>query len=156
MSLTLHSNRKNWGLPAAAESADRKHTASPLTRIFGFARKAAVKSVRLLVRASETFAEARMHKAMIEVELYRNRYRHASKNDDDLPIIGLPIAGSAPAEQLTPSVSPRVALTRAAGAVVALAKRVYPAIIVLSLLATVLAATMAIRLALWLPLYMSH
>ena len=92
-----------------------------------------------------------MHKAMIEVELYRNRYRHTSKNDDDLPI-----AGSAPTEQVAPSVSPRVALRRATGAVAALAKRAYPAILVLSLLAAVLAATMAIRLALWLPLYMPH
>jgi hypothetical protein len=156
MSLTLHSNPKNWGLPAAAGHADRKPTASSIPTIFRFIRKAAVKSARLLVHTSEVFAEARMHKAMIEVELYRNRYTHTSKNDDDLPIIGLPIAGSAPAEQVAPSVSPRVALTRAAGAVVALAKRVYPAILILSLLATVLAATMAIRLALWLPLYMSH
>jgi hypothetical protein len=156
MSLTLHSNRKNWGLPAAALRAARTPTASPLTSIFSFVRKVAVKSAELIVIASETSAEARMHKAMIEVELYRNRYRHASKSDDDLPIIGLPIAGSAPAEQVTPSVFPRVALMRAAGAAVALAKRVYPAILVLSLLATVLAVTMAIRLALWLPLYMSH
>jgi len=149
MSLILHNTRKNWGLPAAANRADRKSTASPLTPIFVFVRKGAVKSARFLVYASEVFAEARMHKAMIEVELYRNRYRHTSKNDDDLPIVG-----SAPAEQVAPSVSPRVALTRAAGAVVALAKRAYPAIVILSLLATLLAATMAVRLAIWLPLYM--
>jgi hypothetical protein len=154
MSLTLHSNRKNWGLPAAANRADRKSTASPVTPIFAFVRKAAVKSARFFVHASEVFAEARMHKAMIEVELYRNRYRRTSKNDDDLPVVGLPIAGSAPAEQPTPSVSPRVALKRVAGLVVTLAKRAYPAIVVLSLLATLLAATMALRLAIWLPLYM--
>jgi hypothetical protein len=153
MSLTLHSNRKDWGRPAAPARADRKPTTSPLTPIFGFVRKAAVKSARFLVHASEVFAEARMHKAMIEVELYRNRYTHASKNDDDLPIIGLPITGSAPAEQPAPSVSPRVALTRAAGAVVNLAKRAYPAIVVLSLLTTLLAATIAIRVAIWVPLY---
>src|SRR5476649_232587 len=151
MSLTLHSTRQNWGLPEAASRSDRKPAASPLPAIFRFIRKAAVKSARFLAHAHDVFAEARMHKAMVEVELYRNRYRHTSKNDDDLPI-----AASAPAEQPAPSVSPRLALRRAAGAVVSIAKRAYPAIIVLSLLATVLAATMALRLALWLPLYMPH
>ncbi len=102
------------------------------------------------MRASEIFAEARMHRAMIEAELYRNRYRLASKNDDDLPIVG---SAPAPAEQPAPSISPRVAWRRAAGAAVAMAKRAYPAIIVLSFLATALAATFALRLAIWLPLY---
>jgi hypothetical protein len=156
MSITIHSNRKNWSLPAATGRGDRKPTTSPILTIFRFIRKAAAKSARLLVHTSEVFAEARMHEAMIEVELYHNRYTHGSKNDDDLPIVDLPFAESAPAEQVAPSVSPRVALTRTAGAVVVMAKRVYPAIIVLSLLATVLAATMAIRMAIWLPLYMSH
>ena len=110
-----------------------------------------MKSGRLLLHVSDTSAEARLHRAMIEANFYLNRHKRASKNDDDLPIVG-----SALAEQTTPSVSPRVALQRAVGAVVALAKRVYPAIIILSLLATVLAATMALRLALWLPLYMPH
>jgi hypothetical protein len=149
MSLTLHGNRKNWGLPEAASRSDRKPAASPLPAIFRFIRKATVKSARLLVRASETFAEARMHKAMIEVELYRNRYRHTSKNDDDLPI-----AGSAPAEQVAPSVSPRVALTRAAGAVVSIAKCVFPVIFILTFFAAAIAATIGLRLAIWLPLYM--
>jgi hypothetical protein len=36
---------------------------------------------------SRTFAEVRMHRATIEAELYRNRYIHTSKNDDDLPIV---------------------------------------------------------------------
>jgi hypothetical protein len=147
MSLTLHSHRKNWGLPTVEGCTQRKLTASFLPAIFAFLRSAVVTSGRLLLHVSDTYAEARLHRAMIEVELYRNRYKHSSKNDDDLPIVG-----SAPAEQPAPSVSPRVALERAAGAVTEIAKRVYPAIIVLSLLATVLAATMAIRLAIWLPL----
>jgi hypothetical protein len=50
-------------------------------------------------------------------------------------------------------VFPRVVLERAAGAVVDIAKRIYPAIIVPSLVAAALAATMALRLAIWLPLY---
>jgi len=43
---------------------------------------------RLLVTVYEAIAEARMQKAMIEAELYRNRYLHTSKNDDDLPVAG--------------------------------------------------------------------
>src|SRR5450631_2735764 len=117
MSLTVHSTGKNWGLPEAANHAGRKSAASPLPAIFRFIRKAAVRSATFLVHAHEVFAEARMHKAMVEVELYRNRYRHTSKNDDDLPIVSLPIAGSAPTEQPAPFVSPRLALRRAAGAV---------------------------------------
>jgi hypothetical protein len=151
MSLTVHSIRKNWALPAAESRTERQPTASFLPAIFAFLRRAAAKSRRLLLQVSDTYADARLHRAKIEVEFYRNRYKHSSKNDDDLPI-----AGSAPAAQTTPSVSPRVALKRAADAVTKIAKRVYPAILVLSLLATVLAATMAIRLALWLPLYMPH
>jgi hypothetical protein len=149
MSLSAHSVRKNWALPEADGRAERKPAASFLPAIFAFLRSTAVKSRRLLLEVSDTYAEARLHRAMIEVEFYRNRYKYSSKNDDDLPI-----AGSAPAEQSTPSISPRVALKRVAGAVAEIAKRVYPAILILSLLATVLAATMAIRLALWLPLYL--
>jgi hypothetical protein len=35
----------------------------------------------------EAIAEARMHSAMIEAELYLKRYKHSSKNDDDLPVL---------------------------------------------------------------------
>lgn len=35
----------------------------------------------------EAIAEARMHRAMIEAELYLKRYKDASKNDDDLPVL---------------------------------------------------------------------
>lgn len=38
------------------------------------------------MRLAEVIAEARLHKAAIEAELYRNCYKHSSKNDDDLPI----------------------------------------------------------------------
>jgi len=36
------------------------------------------------------FAEARIHRARLEAELYRYRCRLRSKSDDDLPIIGEP------------------------------------------------------------------
>lgn len=54
---------------------------------FQILRAVAVKCGRLLLMASNAHAEARLHRAMIKAELYRNRYRHASKNDDELPIV---------------------------------------------------------------------
>ena len=145
MSVALHSTRKNWALPSPAGRVDRAPIAPA---IFRFVRKALVKSARLFVRASEIFAEARMHKAMIEAELYRSRYTHTSKNDDDLPIVG-----SAPATQPAPSVSPRVVWRRAAIAVVATAKRVYPVVLTFAIIATIVVATIALRLAIWLPTF---
>ena len=44
-------------------------------------------AVIFLVRMFDAIAEARVHRAMIEAELYRKRYLHSSKNDDDLPIV---------------------------------------------------------------------
>jgi hypothetical protein len=41
---------------------------------------------RWCVSIFDAIAEARVQKAMIEAELYLNRYKHASKNDDDLPV----------------------------------------------------------------------
>jgi len=32
-------------------------------------------------------AETRIHRARLEAEVYRNRYRLRTKNDDDLPVI---------------------------------------------------------------------
>jgi hypothetical protein len=49
---------------------------------------------RLLSRIGSGFAwvaamiaEARIHKARLEAETYRNRYRLRTKTDDDLPVI---------------------------------------------------------------------
>jgi hypothetical protein len=52
-----------------------------------FLRRAAMTSLRLFTHAVEAVAEARMQRAAIEAELYLNRYKHSSKNDDDLPIV---------------------------------------------------------------------
>jgi hypothetical protein len=46
-----------------------------------------MKGARLIAQAAQAIAEARQHEAAIEAELYRNRYKHSSKNDDDLPIV---------------------------------------------------------------------
>jgi hypothetical protein len=126
---------------APSRHAGPKPAAGHVPAFLGFLRRAAVRSVHLLMQASNAFAEARMHRAMIEAEFYGNRYRHASKNDDELPIV--------PPGDLIPT--PHLTWRRFAGAIVTMAKRAYPAIIVLSLLSTALAATLAIRLAIWLP-----
>ena len=53
----------------------------------GRLRNALATALRYFVRAMEAIAEARVQKAIIEAELYRNRYLHSSKNDDDLPVV---------------------------------------------------------------------
>ena len=49
--------------------------------------KAITRCARLLTHAVQAVAEARMQRAAMEAELYLNRYKHSSKNDDDLPIV---------------------------------------------------------------------
>jgi hypothetical protein len=69
--------------------AHRKNTAiaSSASAIAGFLRNAVRSGTSLLMHIVEVIAEARQQKAQIEVKLYRNRYKHSSKNDDDLPIV---------------------------------------------------------------------
>ncbi len=50
-------------------------------------RNALAATGRMIVTVYEAIGEVRLQKAMIEAELYRNRYMHTSKNDDDLPIV---------------------------------------------------------------------
>ena len=85
MSVIAH--RKNVDIPAAAGRADRAAIASLVPATISFLRKAIRSGVRLLMHIVEVIAEARMQRAAIEAELYLNRYKHSSKNDDDLPIV---------------------------------------------------------------------
>ena len=85
MSVIAH--RKNVEIPAAAGQTDRAAIASSVPAIVSFLRKAIGSGARLLMHVVEVIAEARMHRAAIEAELYLNRYKHSSKNDDDLPIV---------------------------------------------------------------------
>ena len=59
--------------------------------IIDVVRKAAAASARLIARALNAFAEARIQRVAIEAELYYGRYKHMSKNDDDLPVLRFPI-----------------------------------------------------------------
>jgi hypothetical protein len=45
------------------------------------------RDLQLLSRLHETIIEVRTQRAILETELFRGRYRHSSKNDDDLPIV---------------------------------------------------------------------
>jgi hypothetical protein len=57
------------------------------TATISFLRKAIGSGTRLLLHVVEVMGEARLQRAAIEAELYLNRYKHSSKNDDDLPIV---------------------------------------------------------------------
>jgi hypothetical protein len=50
------------------------------------AGKASVTKPAFVVRILRSIAEARANRAIIEKELFGNRYKYSSKNDDDLPI----------------------------------------------------------------------
>ena len=85
MSVIAH--RKNVEISTAADQADRTAIASLVPATISFLRKAIRSGTRLLMHVAEVFAEARLQRAAIEAELYLNRYKHSSKNDDDLPIV---------------------------------------------------------------------
>ena len=68
--------------------AHRKNAAiaSLVPAIVSLLRKTIRSGTRLLMHIVEVIAEARLQRAAIEAELYLNRYKHSSKNDDDLPV----------------------------------------------------------------------
>ena len=55
--------------------------------VIGWVRRVVAKTAHVTRQAMDIIAEARLQRAMLEVELYRNRYRLSSKNDDDLPVV---------------------------------------------------------------------
>ena len=85
MSILAH--RKNAEISTASDRVGHAAIVAPVVAIACFIRKVIVASAKFFVRAMRTVAEARLHRAQIEVELYCNRYKHCSKNDDDLPIV---------------------------------------------------------------------
>jgi hypothetical protein len=48
--------------------------------------RAVATALDLLARLCDVMAEVRENRRKLETELFRNRYHHSSKNDDDLPI----------------------------------------------------------------------
>jgi hypothetical protein len=152
--------------------AHRKNTAgaSPVPAILGFLSKTVRRGTRLLLHIVEVIAEARMQRAAIEAELYLNRYKHSSKNDDDLPIVRWAINEQGFAMTITfrnwpePKTeraplwrsSPGKLWSSATRWISATAKQVFPVIAVLAFFAVALAATIALRFVIWLPLYYRH
>jgi hypothetical protein len=49
--------------------------------------RAVAKALDHLSRFRDVMVEVRENRRKIEAELFRNRYHHSSKNDDDLPIV---------------------------------------------------------------------
>jgi hypothetical protein len=64
----------------AIANASAHAVANIVDRLFGRIRSA-------FARYAAIDAEARIHKARLEAEVYRNQYRLRTKIDDDLPVI---------------------------------------------------------------------
>jgi hypothetical protein len=80
---------ENNGNPLVAYlAAGRRLVLRLAQRLAASACKMAAAGRMTIARFSRVLAEKRMHRAAIERELFRGRYKHASKNDDDLPIAG--------------------------------------------------------------------
>jgi hypothetical protein len=84
MSLVTHPNLRKASVSQYMSNRTKIVDTGSFTRRL---RKAFARTGRLFANLYEAIAEARLQKAMIEAELYRNRYVHSSKNDDDLPVV---------------------------------------------------------------------
>jgi hypothetical protein len=79
---------ENKGNPLVAHLGAARRLVSRLAqRLTASAGKMAAAGRMTIARLSRALAEKRIHRAAIERELFRGRYKHASKNDDDLPIV---------------------------------------------------------------------
>ena len=85
--MSVMAHRKNVEIYSAHGQTTRMASTTPVMAIIRFLRTAIVGTAKFFARAMKAVAEARLHRAEIEVELYLNRYKHTSKNDDDLPIV---------------------------------------------------------------------
>jgi hypothetical protein len=85
-----------WAITSTSRNSNASETAgregliprqrAVLTAAGAGVKKAAAKTGLAIAHVMEAFAQARLHRAAIEAELYLGRYKHSSKNDDDLPI----------------------------------------------------------------------
>jgi hypothetical protein len=85
--MSVMAHRKNVEISSASGQMTRMTIAAAVMAIIRILRKAIVGTAKFFFRVMRTVAEARLHRTQIEVELYCNRYKHSSKNDDDLPIV---------------------------------------------------------------------
>jgi len=85
--VTYPSSNKSKASSRVSEKSGTQAESGTAPTIVGRLRNAFATAGRLLINLYEAIAEARVQKAMLEAELYRNRYMHTSKNDDDLPVV---------------------------------------------------------------------
>lgn len=79
---------ENKGNPLVARLGVARRLVSRLAQqLTASAGKMAAAARMPIARFSRALAGKRVHRAAIESELFRGRYKHSSKNDDDLPII---------------------------------------------------------------------
>jgi hypothetical protein len=79
---------ENKGNPLAARFGAARRLVSRLAQqLAASAGKMAAAARMPIAQFSRALAEKCMHRAAIESELFRGRYKHSSKNDDDLPIV---------------------------------------------------------------------
>jgi hypothetical protein len=114
-----------------------RRLASKLAAVVG----TAIANARVLgARWSRAYIEDRMLRAAVEVQLYRGRYKHSNKNDDDLPVVGR-------TEALTP------ARTMKGQSIVGAIRRAQPVIIAFAIFALILTGIIGLRVAIWLPTF---
>lgn len=114
-----------------------RRLASKLADIVG----TAVANARVLgARWSRAHIEDRMLRAALEVDLYRGRYKHSNKNDDDLPIVSR-------------TEKPTLAPTTKDRSIVGAIRRAQPVIIAFAIFALVLTGIIGLRVAIWLPTF---
>jgi len=87
MSLATYRNSNKSKTSGRARQMDQVQAGAGTPTIASRLHKMFAAAGCLCVNIFDAIAEARAQKAMIEAELYLNRYKHTSKNDDDLPVI---------------------------------------------------------------------
>ena len=154
MSLIAHRNLKAVKLLAATGRIERASVALAITAIVSPVRKAIMQGARLFSHAVQAIAEARMQRAAIEAELYLNRYIHSSKNDDDLPIVrNRPRVVTQTAKWSSFDQRSTNERPYASGHGSASRHCAYVVLLTFALLASVFAAIIALRAAVWLPVF---
>jgi len=143
--VTYPSSNKSEPFSRVPEKCERQAESGTTSTFVDRLRKAFAANGRLLASMHEAIAEARLHKVMIEADLYRNRYVHTSKNDDDLPVV---LATSRSSDTL-----PAVRTVRANGQGVESRKRAQTVLVTFALFAAVFVAIIALRVVVWLPAF---
>ncbi len=113
-----------------------RRLASKLAALVGTAIE---KPRAIAARWSRAYIEDRMLRAALEVELYRGRYKHSNKNDDDLPIVRR-------TELSTPP-------TTKDQSIVGGIKRAQSVITAFAIFAVILTGIIGLRAAVWLPAF---